>query len=177
MTDHTYAGYTAAQIRAAAEAASPGTWREQRYMSDGKVGYGIVDGGRGLFIGEHRLMPFCETDRRHIVTSQPATVLALLDRIAELEQRVETVEGWHFTETSRADELQESIYGDRDEIAGLRARIAELEPDAARWSAIISGDLEGLTLFSHNDDWTTLDPLVGSTADAAIDAARAQPAE
>ena len=87
MTTHTYAGYTAEQIRAAAVAASPGTWREQRYMSNDQVGYGIVDGGRGLFIGEHRLMPFCETDRRHIVMSQPATVLALLDRIAELENQ------------------------------------------------------------------------------------------
>ncbi|GAB2889317.1 hypothetical protein GCM10027202_17340 [Microvirgula curvata] len=93
MTDHTYAGYTAKQLRMMAEAV--------KYID-------------------------------------AATVLALLDRIAELEQRVETVEGWHFTETSRADELQESIYGDRDEIAGLRARIAELEADNSEYEAFVN---------------------------------------
>ncbi|WP_281660796.1 hypothetical protein [Microvirgula aerodenitrificans] len=93
MTDHTYAGHTAKQLRMMAEAV--------KYID-------------------------------------AATVLALLDRIAELEQRVETVEGWHFTETSRADELQESIYGDRDEIAGLRARIAELEADNSEYEAFVN---------------------------------------
>ncbi len=138
MTDHTYAGYTAEQIRAAAES---GLWSQ------------------------------------FINVARPETVLSLLDRIAELEQRANAAEGWHLIETGRADELQANVNLNRDEIAGLRARIAELEPDAARWSAIISGDLEGLTLFAHNADWTTLDPLVGSTADAALDDAMAQPAE
>lgn len=167
MTDHTYAGHTAAQIRAAAEAASPGTWREQRYMSNGQVGYGIVDGGRGLFIGEHRLMPFCETDRRHIVTSQPATVLALLDRIAELEQRANAAEGWHLIETGRADELQANVNLNRDEIAGLRVQ-NDLLLAACRKAVLALGHAaERHPVYRRDYD----------ALSAAIDAARAQPAE
>ncbi|RAS14867.1 hypothetical protein DFO50_109122 [Microvirgula sp. AG722] len=60
MTDHTYAGYTAEQIRAAAEAAeieAPCPWRTD----------------------------ITNRSAAYIVTVQPTTVLALLDRIAELE--------------------------------------------------------------------------------------------
>lgn len=120
MTTHTYAGYTAEQIRAAAEAATPGTWSVPEGADDIIAWVDIPIGGAlncGSIHCDHSL-----ANARHVATAQPATVLALLDRIAELEQRVETVEGWHFTETSRADELQESIYGDRDEIADLRAQ-------------------------------------------------------
>lgn len=113
MTDHTYAGYTAEQIRAAAEAAeveAPCPWRT-----------GLTD-----------------RSAAYIVMLQPTTVFALLDRIAELELRAVAAEGWHLIETGRADELQENVYLDRDEIAGLRARIAELEADNSEYEAFVN---------------------------------------
>lgn len=80
MTTHTYAGYTAAQIRAAAEAAeveAPCPWRtDQSPWAKGRIknvaGWGIAD-------------TLTTEVTPHIATSCPSTVLALLDRIAELE--------------------------------------------------------------------------------------------
>lgn len=90
MTTHTYAGYTAERIRAAAEAATQGKWRALGYSSNGREAIGVVD-GIGRFIAERvtasGMMGFSGTDAVHIATSCPTTVLALLDRIAELENQ------------------------------------------------------------------------------------------
>lgn len=83
MTTHTYAGHTAKQIRAAAEA---GLWSQ------------------------------------FINVARPETVLALLDRIAELEQQ----------QRQMADDVAviQRIHGEQK--AGLYGRIAELEQRATR---------------------------------------------
>lgn len=166
MTDHTYAGYTAEQIRAKAVEATPSSeWQFEHRNVEIKF---RVRSGIQAFFPLSRCHNVLNAEVRanvaHIEMCQPTTVLALLDRIAELEQQ----------QRQMANDMTviQRIHGEQK--AELYGRIAELEPDAARWSAIISGDLEGLTLFAHNADWTTLDPLVGSTADAAIDAARAE---
>ncbi|WP_281660463.1 hypothetical protein [Microvirgula aerodenitrificans] len=177
MTTHTYAGCTAEQIRAAAEAATPSSeWQfEHRNV---EIKFRVRSGIQALFPlsrCHNVLNAEVRANVAHIEMCQPATVLALLDHITELERRVVTVEGWHFTETSRADELQESIYGDRDEIAGLRARIAELEPDAERYRWI--RDKERFHIDGECGDATLPSRMCcAEEVDTAIDAARAQPA-
>lgn len=128
MTDHTYAGYTAEQIRAAAES---GLWSQ------------------------------------FINVARPETVLALLDRITELEQRADAAEGWHLIETGRADELQENVYLDRGEIAGLRAQNDQLL--AACRKAVLALAHAAERHPAYRRDYDALS--------TAIDATRAQPTE
>lgn len=81
MTTHTYAGYTAEQIRSAAEVAehvAPGPWSTD--LSSAPVVHIETAAGFGI---AGTLTPEVAP---HIATSCPSTVLALLDRIAELEQ-------------------------------------------------------------------------------------------
>ena len=128
MTDHTYAGYTAEQIRAAAES---GLWSQ------------------------------------FINVARPETVLALLDRIAELEQRANAAEGWHLIETGRADELQANVYLDRDEIAGLRVQNDQLLAACRKAVLALGHAAERHPVYRRDYD----------ALSTAIDATRAQPAE
>ena len=71
MTTHTYAGYTAAQIRAAAEAATPGTWSVPEGADDIIAWVDIPIGGAlncGSIHCDHSL-----ANARHVATAQPAT--------------------------------------------------------------------------------------------------------
>jgi len=117
MQDHTYAGYTAAQIRAAAEAAehvAPGPWSTD--LSSAPVVHIETAAGFGI---AGTLTPEVAP---HIATSCPSTVLALLDRIAELEQQ----------QRQMADDVTviQRIHGEQK--AALYRKLAELEQRAAR---------------------------------------------
>lgn len=83
MTDHTYAGHTAKQIRAAC---TTGPWPAL------------------------------------VAVVAPPVVMALLDRIAELEKR-----------PARRRRLFDLIEQQVEQIASLHAQIAALEPDAEKW--------------------------------------------
>jgi predicted nucleic acid-binding Zn-ribbon protein len=95
-----------AELRRIAEAATPGEWTA-RYERAGKYGGGDdwhIDAAPPLGCVSCGLSDFTgEADARHIATFNPATVLALLDRIAELEAR-------------------------RDELLALVARISQETP-------------------------------------------------
>ncbi|GAB2885210.1 hypothetical protein GCM10027202_12250 [Microvirgula curvata] len=83
MTDHTYAGHTAKQIRTA-----------------------------------------CTTEpwTALVAVVAPPVVIAMLDRIAELEKR-----------PARRRRLFDLIEQQVEQIASLQAQIAALEPDAEKW--------------------------------------------
>ena len=150
MTDHTYAGYTAEQIRSAAEA---GLWSQ------------------------------------FINVARPETVLALLDRIAELEQRAVAAEGWHLIETNRADEMLESARLDGEAIdrmttnmtalvaklAQLKVYVDTLQADAERYRWL--RDRRGIVEYAAAFGGMNAMLPSGDRLDAAIDAAQAQPAE
>ena len=99
--------------------------------------------------------------------ARPETVLALLDRIAELEQRANAAEGWHLIETGRADELQANVYLDRDEIAGLRVQNDQLLAACRKAVLALGHAAERHPVYRRDYD----------ALSTAIDATRAQPAE
>jgi len=77
MSTRTYGGRTAEQIKAAAQAATPGPWETH---PRGGMGYDVDPVESGL-----RGMVDRAEDAAHIAASNPAAVLEMLARIAELE--------------------------------------------------------------------------------------------
>lgn len=92
MTHHTYAGHALAEIKEAAEKATPGNWRFENVqygnglelVSDHTDEHGILWAESDC--GEPRIGFESSSDLSHITTANPATVLAMVARIEELEK-------------------------------------------------------------------------------------------
>lgn len=127
------------ELRKVAEAATPGPWEvadegyDERYVYDSAAGQMCwtpdLPGHWSL------------ADATHIATFDPSTVLALLDRVAELEAKVERLAA-HDAEVARqaearalreaADQLTE-IADDYDTCSELHAALRECDLDTAHW--------------------------------------------
>lgn len=172
MTDHTYAGYTAEPWAVSTSNSRIRISTTGRHARDGAV-VDVASDSRGrpvLLIRpeDARRIVACvnalagwetETIERYATDGAPGRPnLGQAFRELHLARQQRDDLQIHLARANEAlavaGERQANVYHDHDEIAGLRARIAELEPDAARWAAIIR-------------------VLVGSSADAT----RAQPAE
>ena len=150
MTDHTYAGHTAEPWTVWTSNSRIRISTTGRHARDGAV-VDVASDSRGrpvLLIRpeDARRIVACvnalagwktETIERYATDGAPGRP-NLGQAFHELKQRAERAEMWQHVETSRADELQENVYYDRDEIAGLRARIAELEADSSEYEAFVN---------------------------------------
>ena len=75
---------TDAELRALAEAATPGPWTR---LDTGSEGCSVVASGRRRVARlTHLDLAECRADAAYIAAANPQTVLALLDRIAALEK-------------------------------------------------------------------------------------------
>lgn len=82
MSERTYGGYTAEQIKAAAQGATPGPWRVVTTTF-----HSCVASEHGMIIGAFGMANYGEdpVNGTYIAASNPAAVLDMLARIAELE--------------------------------------------------------------------------------------------
>ena len=179
MTTHTYAGHTAEPWAVSTSNSRIRISTTGRHARDGAV-VDVASDSRGrpvLLIRpeDARRIVACvnalagwktETIERYATDGAPGRP-NLGQAFHELKQRAERAEGWHMIETGRADELQESIYLDRDEIAGLQAQNDQLLAACRKAVLALAHAAERHPVYRRDYD----------ALSTAIDAARAQPAE
>jgi hypothetical protein len=92
MTDYTYAGHTLAEIKVAAEVATPGIWVAEQNTINGVECHcvGVADATTCVAstgeIGDAKYGHQSTLDADYIATANPATMRALVARIEALER-------------------------------------------------------------------------------------------
>lgn len=167
MSEQTYAGHTLAEIKAAAEAATPGPWqiitdehphylgrkhRERRVFTtwkhpqlgdfapvvNGSVGIPSAKGEKPI-----HMVSIEANNANHIAAANPATVLSLAARIEYLEQKLASANADHTAALRLVAEVRHAIGDDgkrmQDELVQY---VGELVRDAARYRRLrdLNGD-------------------------------------
>ncbi|AXT46414.1 ead/Ea22-like family protein [Chromobacterium rhizoryzae] len=165
-----------AELASLARAATPGPWRAGRpreIVSTSEVCIDTDIGPKVLLSGNSNFIAEGERDAAFAAAANPSTVLALLDRIAELEVQNECEEhfckGWRdqaiglVRDVSRLERERDEappILGAADLVAGNRYW-ARHGPDM-KWALIDVSNVEGIEYGMKN--WQFVGPVIPPAA-------------